>query len=446
MQNIDQFKQISDNNLVSHVRKKLQNNKVAGPIWIGYSGGCDSHVLLDVISKILPKQQIIAIHINHNISTHAKIWEEHCHKLLKNMSITAKVQNAYPLDGNGANLEDKARQARFNIFCKEIPENGTLLLAHHLDDQVETILMRMFKGAGPTGISGINEYYKYKNINILRPLLDVSKDKIKTYANDNKLNWVEDDSNNNCKHDRNHIRNIVIPSLTTKWPALKHSIIRTAEHCREQNQYLQQQSKSILATITTENNLNIQSLIQHDKLLQKLIIRNWLQTNGSVTPSTKHIEIIFSEIITAKQDKQPQIQISNIKIRRHQDKLYIIHAKNKSYPQNHELAWLKTDQSIALPLSGKKLVRNCNLKQGSVLQDELIIRFRQGGERFHPSTRVGSHPLKKLLQEWGVPPWERNKIPLLYFKNELVCIPGYAVAKKYFSGNCGHDAILVERL
>ena len=94
------------------------------------------------------------------------------------MSITAKVQNAYPLDGNGANLEDKARQARFNIFCKEIPENGTLLLAHHLDDQVETILMRMFKGAGPTGISGINEYYKYKNINILRPLLDVSKDKI----------------------------------------------------------------------------------------------------------------------------------------------------------------------------------------------------------------------------------------------------------------------------
>lgn len=446
MQSTDQSKQIYNKDLVLHVKQKLKDNKITGPVWIGYSGGCDSHVLIDIIAKILPKKDIFALHVNHNISSSAKEWESHCQNTSISYGIKFSSHETYPLHEKGSSLEDKARKCRFNVFCSEVQINGTLLLAHHLDDQVETILMRMFKGAGPTGISGINEYYKYKNINILRPLLEIPKQEIKNYAKINNLHWIEDTSNNDCKYDRNHIRNIVIPNLTAKWPAAKNNIIRTAKHCNEQNIYMQRQCRIILAEIADKRSLNIELLAQHDELLQKLIIRNWLHINELVTPSTKQIEIIFSEIIKARQDKKPEIKINSIFIRRYKNKLYIVNLPHNSYPKDYKEKWLKTEQNISLPLLGIKLSRNNNIKKESILYNDLTIQFRQGGERLQPNSRTGSHPLKKLMQEWEIPTWERDKTPLLYFKNELVCVPGYAIAKKYLIDGSRRDDISLEKV
>ncbi|MEE3003347.1 MAG: tRNA lysidine(34) synthetase TilS [Pseudomonadota bacterium] len=410
-------------------------------VWVAYSGGVDSHVLLHLLTNEIPKERLKALHINHGISELSDKWQQHCEKITRDLGIDLTVKKINTLHNTDTNLESRAREARLALFCSTLNKDEVIFLAHHAMDQVETMLMRLFKGAGPQGLCGIKEIQQYKSITLLRPLLDIKKHEIQKYAKEQNLEWIEDDSNSNIKFERNYLRHEIIPLLNKTWPSLTNNLLRCQLHHLEQEQYLESIIKPINDEVLKENKLDLKALLLQNNFLQKYILREWLKVKLSYPPSTKQLITIQDNIINAKSGAKPELLISNKKIRRYKNFLYITSNENLTYPAGQEIIWQAHENSIYLELLKIKLIKNSS--KSNILKHELIIKFRQNGERFQPQGRQGSHPLKKLMQEWQIPPWKRDKTPLIYLKENLIAVPGYALGEKYFMENDNINIIKV---
>ena len=424
-----------DNNWLSKLEQKISLYFPNRNIYIGFSGGVDSTVLLHLLSKIIPKQKLTAVYINHNMQKEAENWSLHCEGTCKKLGIkfiskTIKVLN------NNQGLESSMRDARYKALQDIIEPDDILALAHHQDDQIETILLRLFRGSGPKGLIGMKEISSIMKINVFRPLLNTSKPSIISYAKLHNLEWVEDPSNTQTNYDRNFIRNTILPSLKNRWPAVTGNIARTSEHCSETEKYIDNELKPILNKIVVSNEVKITPLKEQNIFTQKYILRSWITSNLGYPPNSKQLEYIQNNIINAKIDKRPTLAINNKIITRYNNKLYTIEKTSNEYPKGYKLLWPANTNKIKINLYQITLEK-------SPTDLDLNIRFREEGERFTPNTRQGSHPLKKLMQEWKVPPWMRNKIPLIYHGEKLIAVAGYASAKcnstKYPTISLIHD-------
>lgn len=403
--------------------------------WIAYSGGLDSHVLLQVLASIQNKikPKLIAVHINHGISNDADLWVKHCQRICEDLVIEFQTFSVDLSHKSDKGTEAFAREKRYEVLGNLISSHDLLLTAHHMDDQVETILLQLMRGSGPDGLVGMPQAREFSKGILLRPLLDYSREEIRDYALSESLSWVEDESNKSNKYDRNFLRNRIIPELITRWPGALKTMQRAARHQAEARSLINEISGSDLDVVCESiyTKVDISRFNNLSGIRKKNVLRAWIKKNKLDMPDAQIVEKIIAEVIHANTDRNPCVKWKGGEIRRYRGYLYIM----KLLPA-HDVELNKCwdlDESLKLTSGYLKAVsgKGSGIKKDMLSNDIVEIRYRQGGEQIRLSGRVETHELKKLFQAQGILPWLRDRIPLIYHKNELIAVADLWVESKY---------------
>lgn len=400
--------------------------------WIAYSGGLDSQVLLSICSILRTELNINlrAIHVNHGISSNAKTWAEHCRQSCEKYAIEY-IERSIQLDLNaGDSLEAAAREQRYAVFAEYMAEGDVLLTAHHQDDQAETLLLQLVRGAGTKGLSAMPAIKSFAQGYHGRPFLEFPRSELLEYANSQQLIWVEDESNHNYSLSRNFIRHEILSKLKSRWPSVTSSIARSAAHCAENQMLIEEFAREICMQVkgSREHTLSVTKLLQLPAEKQRLILRTWIHELKHQVPDTKKIASIQRDVLTASWDSSPFVQWGNVALRRHRDDLHLTKVFETSGDQN-DFSW-NVEQPLVLPRAGVLKTRSTKGKGLRGAITNVSVRYRQGGEVVALRDR-GRHTLKNLFQEWNVLPWERDLIPLIYAADKLIGVAGYFLDEEF---------------
>lgn len=406
-------------------------------IFVAYSGGIDSHVLLHVTSTIaLVKPKITAVYINHGLQKEAVQWAEHCEKKAIALGVSFKCIKVNAQQTKGKSPEEAARDARYSALKSLLKNNDVMLLAQHREDQMETVLLQLFRGAGVRGLSGMPLSTSFGKGQMVRPFLDVPKQDINSYAKDNNLKWIEDSSNQCDDFDRNFLRNQIVPQLKQRWSALDKTVARSARHCATSARITEGVAKELLDKVIDENKktLEIAPLLKLDVESQCLVIRQWFDTLSLRMPSEKKLEIIINEMILAKVDANPKIQEQDHFITRYKGKLYYLN-QGLDHQQMTDMLWPKGQKKQNFKMKGSlELIDSSEgISQALWNNSEVSIKFRKGSEKIRLPGRRGAHSLKNLFQETEIPPWERNNLPLVYINGQLAAIANLWISADFYS-------------
>ena len=424
------------------LKQNISSFADASCLWVAYSGGCDSHVLLHSLVSLRSeiKAEIKAIHINHGLSPLANEWEDHCRKICEQLvvpylavTVNAQAKNSSP--------EEAARHARYAEWKKLLNKNEVLLLAHHQDDQAETVLIQLLRGSGVKGLAAMPLQQDFSQGLLCRPMLGFLREEIYSYAVDQGLNWIDDPSNFDTDFDRNFLRHDVIPLLETRWPSLKKTLSRSAIHQAEADQLLTELAFQDWHHIHENNQINISALVKLSEKRQRNVLRYWIADICElILPDTVHLQRILNEVLTAAEDARPEVIWRGGEVRRYQGRLYA-QEKMVKVPDNFMLVWSDIETPLALKFNDSKLMDKTRLtakrgiaeglSQAKLKNAEIVVRFRQGGETCAPVGRGQTHQLKKLFQEWKVLPWQRAMVPLIYVNGELAQVVGYCCCETF---------------
>ncbi len=428
-------------------QQALEQLPRAGRFWIAFSGGLDSRVLLELCARLKSVNQkylFSAIHVNHQLQTNAVKWGQFCTATCAELGIDCIVKTVDARSVNGKSPEQAARDARRVAFSQAMENGDVLLTAHHQNDQAETVLLRLFRGAGITGLAGIRPCVEFNSGWIARPLLEVSRKQLQQFAEQYSLQWVEDPSNQSINFERNYLRQVIIPQLEQRWPGLQNTLVRNARNYLESDSVLRKIGKQTFSQVVTDNGaLSITQLMTVDNAMQNLVLREWFASQQLNMPSSKLLQRIKQEVIHARVDRLPCLKWLNdgeqYQIRRYRDRLFIL--KNQSMFNNTtSIQWdgisvLKLPENLGCLTVDKSLADGISEQMWN--QSEITIRFRTGGETCLLPGREGHRSLKSIFQEAGVPPWERDRMPLVYLDNQLaaigklwVCAPFYAASEQ----------------
>lgn len=433
-------------------------------IVLAYSGGLDSHVLLHLLSRykeLYPQHDYLAVHVHHGLSDNADAWLAHCQLTAAALDINLIAEKVVLNVGSRESLEAKARTARYEVIAKHLNGESLLLLGQHLDDQLETFLLQLKRGAGVKGLSAMAANMPFalqKNGQIVRPLLTQPQQALVDYATQANLSWVEDESNNDASYDRNFLRHQIIPSLKQRWPNIAHTVHRSAELCAEQQALADEIAElDLIRCQQPFSGLKISELVKLSKIRRNNVIRFWLTLQFLPMPSRHHLDKLWQEVVHAAADANPQLSWQAGEFRRYQGVLYnqqkhaqlkdfvitLKHTQNQviPLPDNIGLLHLQSEPIDALQTQSRK---NDEIATDEAVNayhigmfikkpldnEEVTIRFRGEG-KCHPIGRSGSRSMKKLYQEYQIAPWLRDRIPLVYYDEQLVCAIGLWVCKGY---------------
>lgn len=404
---------------------------------IAFSGGLDSTVLLEAMALCRETLQInlSAVHINHGLQKQSHDWQKHCQSVCERLHIplTCIAVNVDQQSGKG--IEAAAREARYQAFASIIESDDILCLAHHEDDQAETLLLQLLRGAGVAGLAAMPMNKVFARGQFLRPLLQHTRNELLLFAQQHALQWIEDPSNEHTTFDRNYLRHEVMPVLKQRWPATDASLARSAAHLAEANSVLKEVAEQDWQVVAgeTADRLSLQALTLLSTARARNVVRYWIHhINHAPLPDTKRLQQIFDEVIMAAEDGEPCVQWSGRAVRRYRHYLYMTEALI-SRPVGRQ--W-DLRQSLHLPEMNAYLITHTiesnGLRTDLVGRSDVQIRFRRGGESCRPVGRGEQHhELKKLMQEWGVPPWQRERIPLLYVQDEIAAVIGFCICEGY---------------
>ena len=399
---------------------------------VAYSGGIDSHVLLHLCQAA--GLSLRAVHIHHGLQVEADSWDAHCQATCSKMGIAYTRIHVDADPKPGESPEDAARNARYQALEQALQEDEVLLTAHHQEDQAETFMLQLMRGAGPAGLASMPLIKRFGKAYHLRPMLGFKQQHIQQYAEEHDLLWVDDPSNADTSYDRNFIRKEVMPALMQNWPNASEALSQAAALQQESLEVIEAMAAvDMSATAGTQaNSLSISRLLQLPPARQYNVLRYWIRNAGYDKPRRNILQEIVNSVIPAAADATPLVLWGDTEIRRYQDALYILPALN-SHEIHHIYAW-DGEQSLYIDALNLELRLEQSLGRG-LQQDAvargLTVRFRQGGEQIRPQGRRHTHSLKKLMQDAGIPPWQRNRIPLLYIDHQLACVCGYWIAEMY---------------
>ncbi|WP_095210472.1 tRNA lysidine(34) synthetase TilS [Endozoicomonas ascidiicola] len=417
------------------------------PFTVAFSGGVDSTVLLHLMVQLRNQGHINtlnAVHVHHGLSAFADQWAAHCRSLCQQWNVPLTVESVV-LKNEGQGIEQAARDARYGIFTDAVKASGVLLQGHHRDDQTETILQRLFRGTGVDGIQGMPQQRPLGAGTLLRPLLSIPRSSIESYAKEKNLQHIEDDSNSDERFSRNFLRQSLIPAIETRWPGASGRVVELAKEVTalslEQQSITAGQLQSCIEyhpewLLDDQPLLNVQRLESFAQDVQSRIVRGWLKQQGVSLPSRSALKQVFDEVIGARIDAEPKVKISSeFSITRFQNRLVLLNERIaflmfdpflwdwRSNPEvslgERTLAIGKSDRkslSIKPPVSTLKVCRRCHASEDA---------------KFAVSGRVGRKTLKRWLQEYKVPPWIRDYVPLIFHDDQLVAAAGLWVCQAY---------------
>lgn len=418
----------------------LSQSLVNPKLVVGFSGGLDSCVLLHLFAecnKTLPFQ-LQAHHVHHGLSPNADSWANFCQDVCAKLNIPLTMSKVKVNKNSGLGLEAAAREARYKALLAS--DAGFICLAHHQDDQAETLLLQLARGAGIKGLAGMAKLTNNKSDSkkLLRPLLDVSRATLEHYAKLHQLDWIEDESNTDTKFDRNFIRHEVLPILAKQYPAIQQTISRAAQHMAEANALLDEIAALDVAPCLDNQDsdnhainkqLNLQLLRQLSAPRINNSLRWWLAQHGLEGPSSSQLQQITQQLLHAKADTAIKIKVhQNITLRRYQGYAYLVDDV-PNFDASFQLQW-RGEDVVTLP-DQSRLVFSQKLGEGIALRHiatkKLTIQYRQGGETIKPAVNRPTRRLNALLQTANMPPWQRERLPLLYLGADLVMLPDVAV-------------------
>lgn len=402
----------------------LPYSSQAKHFWIAYSGGGDSNLLL-FLFKTLRDQGILtipftAVYINHGLQEASNEWETRCAKQCAVWNIPFQSKRLHLKIKHKESIESVAREQRYAAFAELVQEREYVVTGHHADDQAETVLVQLLRGAGPKGLSGMPEKAILGKGFLWRPLLSFSKKILHEYALVQQIEWIEDPSNDDIRFTRNFLRHSVMPLLKERWPTVELTLSRAAQHCAAAEKIIDEVVlQDLLAVKAQDNTLIIEELKKRSVERQKQAIRGWIKTLGLSQPATIHVQRIIDEMLGARLDAAPLVEWEGAQIRRYAGKLFGMHPL-EVFDNNQRIQWNNYPQPLVLP--GDLGILNANPKcplHPLLLTQQGEIRFRQGGEVFQVPSRTHHISLKKWFQEQGIPPWLRDRVPLLFIGNEL---------------------------
>ena len=417
-------------------------------IVIAFSGGVDSRVLLELAARYSREQGVdcIAVHVHHGLSSNADDWAEQCQQWCLELGVTLYVERV-SLDTSGSeSLEKLARDARYGSLKTHLYKGDVLLTGQHQDDQLETFLLALKRGSGPKGLSSMAKVMSIGEATLIRPLIGSSRQEIEAYAKHNGLTWVEDESNQDQRFDRNFIRHEVTPKLVERWPSFPESVARSAQLCAEQELLLDELiAPKLDQALGLHNSLKIESVLDCSSLMRARLLRMWLSKSGLTMPSQKQLALLWSEVACAQQDANPVLVLGDAEVRRFDNRLFIVESRPSLETWQAEI---QLGQFLELPDQlGFLSLRASNGVVSKGSEDSLKLSlsntthplkviFNPEGLVAHPVGRGHSRKMKKLFQEYKIPSWLRRRTPILMDGENVVAVMGLFVDKRYQGQDC----------
>lgn len=456
----------------------------AARYWVAYSGGLDSHVLLHALAALRERlpASVHAVHIDHGLQSAARHWSRHCAEVCAALNIPYLSLSVHAAPAPGESPEAAARAARYTALAALIEPGDCLLTAHHQDDQAETLLLQLLRGAGAHGLAAMPHCVGFGKGTHARPLLDYPRAALRAYAEHRHLHWVDDQSNLDSDFDRNYLRHEIMPRLYARWPAAARTLTRSASHAAQAAQLLDVLAEMDLHAVeippvpplkkggenkfpplqkgsdtkspplkkgggggiclqkgSGEGILSITALRALDKTRQRNLLRHWLHLLNLPLPNAVHIDHIMHDIIDVAHDKISCVRWPGAELRRYRDLLYAMPPLAPHDP-NARLAW-DMQAPLTLPDATQLTAtptHGAGIKKSLLGGGAVSVCFRQGGERCKPAGKKHTRELKKLLQEQGIPPWQRERVPLIYIHDQLAAVGGLWVCQSF---NAAQDEV-----
>ncbi len=403
---------------------------------VGLSGGIDSVVLLHLLVRGLQiaPSRLTAVHVNHQLSPHAADWAAFCRRLCRSLGVKLQVARVDVQRGNST--EAAARTLRYGVFAASGAD--AVLLAHNRDDQAETLLLQLLRGAGPRGLAAM-PLMRAAGAGmppVLRPLLDVPRKTIAAYARRHGLQWVEDESNADRAYLRNFLRHEVMPVLDRRVPGAGATLARAARHQAEASDLLDvlaAQDIGMRDAGLRQDCLPLASLRLLAPHRARNALRYFLRCWSVVMPDADRLEELLRQALTARGDARVRIVVGDVELRRFQDALYVVR-RLKVPAEDFEFQWSGRDV-LKLPQLGGTLRlvpgKNGGIAKSILRSAVLTVRNRCGGESLRLSPRGRLRTVRNLLQEAAMPPWQRERLPFLYLNGELAAVPGLGVDARF---------------
>jgi len=391
------------------VRQAL--NGSSGQLFVGYSGGLDSAVLLHAVVAAAGAARVVAVHVNHGLAAQAGTWQARCEAAATTLGV-GFIGRRVVVAPRGSR-EAAARAARYAVFVELLAApDASLLLAHHRDDQAETVLLRLLQGRGLYGMPAVRRLGAGR---LLRPLLGVSRSDLRAYAGRHGLAWVEDPSNLDLALDRNFLRQEILPALRERFSDVDGALLAAMQQrVAEDTLLLEAQGQRFSA-----RTLALAPLLTESLAGQMTTLRLWLTVHGCQLPTQRALRVFLSQLATAA-DRQPTLALAEGEVRRYADRLWLVD------PAPVLAATYKLPSIGRLRLPHGELSAGASAgSSGFIPCGDLLVRFRQGGERLRSGGR--QRTVKQLLQAYGVPPWLRSSYPLVFDAAGLAAVPGIAV-------------------
>ena len=412
----------------------------------------DSVVLLHLLHELAPRfsWQLSALHVHHGISPNADAWSDFCAGICASLHIPLHIERVdiAPLREHG--IEAAARKLRHVAFARQPCD--FVALAHHADDQAETLLLQLLRGAGVRGASAMPVLSQPKRLllsrrsgspNLLRPLLHCSRHEILAYAAAHDLHWIEDESNADDTYPRNFLRHRVLPLLSEIFPAYRDTLSRSAQHFAEAGELLDD-----LARLDAQNSLPLpfgERGQDHDVTLDvsclqslsqpraKNLLRYFLLSLNAPMPQAVQLDDMLQQLCNAREDAAVCIAYGDWQVRRYQGKVYALRALGEfdsglvqHWHDEAELDWPALHTRLHF-----NYLQGTGISLVKLQRAPVTLRLRHGGETLRPHPAAATRTVKNLLQEHHIPPWQRDRLPLLYCGDDLVCVPGVAIAAEY---------------
>ena len=420
--------------LLERVANVLQPKLPAGSsIVLGLSGGVDSVVLLHLLSQLSERYswRLSAMHVHHGISPQADAWVAFCVELCarENISLTIERVDISPLRHLG--IEAAARALRHAALARQ--QTDSIALAHHQDDQAETLLLQLLRGAGVRGASAM-PVLKWRDDApaLVRPLLDIARTTLTDYAQQHDLQWVEDESNADDSYPRNFLRHRTLPLLQQCFPAYRTTLARSARHFAEASELLDELAQQDARVAILDKRLDVARLRQLTTARGKNLLRYFITTQDAPVPDSTRLDEMLRQLIIARHDAQLCISWQGWQMRRYRGYAYVLPIPQPAL--DFSVDW-RGETEISLPPPHGVLrfehVIGLGISKAKLHSGTMNIHSRRGGETLRPDARRPQRALTVLLQEHGILPWQRDVLPLFFYGVDLVCVPGVAIACDY---------------
>ncbi|QIC74256.1 tRNA lysidine(34) synthetase TilS [Acinetobacter indicus] len=388
---------------------------------IGCSGGMDSMLLLHLMAFLCP-EKVRAIYIDHQLQPSSQAWGKFVQKYCQTFNIPCIIQAVQVAEGN---LEQQARAARYQAFQQHIQTNEILVLAHHQQDQAETVLLRLFSGAGIPGLSAMKTFDSRPELSIWRPLLALSREQIQTWCQQLSIPHIQDPTNQDIHYDRAWCREQLWPLLNARFPKMQQSICRSSQLMQDAEQILTEVLLQDLASCGDAKHLDLHRIQQLSEARQRQLLSLWMKGGSQYRPSFDMVQRIQQEVIQARADAQAALHCNGFYYVRYQNVIYRLAqleylASQQAISAREQVCW-QLGQTLDLPAGQFQL--NAPHQVGlsfALLQQELTLSTRVGGEKIHLHGRVGAWPLKKAIQQAQIFPWKRHTIQILSRDNVML--------------------------